>query len=166
MTKLLILASLLSSACLDTQQPAAASTTPVTTTAAPTPPPSPPPVSGSTASATPGCQAQGAVLFQSETKPSQPGAPLDVPLRTTILYEAGGFTYTEMTKGKRTAAVTGCLSNDRLAKVRDDLQRATWQTSAPTGMRCMAMAITFEEYSSHGKVLWDAVVCGDKTLDA
>ncbi|CAN5202902.1 hypothetical protein BH11MYX1_BH11MYX1_32970 [soil metagenome] len=174
MTKLVILTSLLRSAvlstmlgallagCVDTQSPAATSTT-----ATPPPPvPSPAPGSGPVGRVPPGCVAQGTVLFQSETRATQAGAQLDVPLRTTIVYESGGFTYAEMIKGKPTATVTGCLPDSQLAKLRDDLKSSEWQISAPTGLRCMAQSITYEEYASHGKVLWDAVVCGDKILDA
>ena len=157
MNKLVILSSLLFTACSAPQHPAPAPPPTMTTTTTTTTSSGPP-------SAT--CKAEGPILFESETRPTQIGGELSVPLRSTIVYETGGLTYVEHTKGDKTGAATGCLPSDKLAKIREDLEHSAWKASSPSGIRCMAMSMTYEEYSSHGKVLWNAVLCGDKVLDA
>ncbi len=155
MKKLVLLASLLATACSVAQAEGPA---------APSPPPPPPPSANPRPLAT--CARSGDVLFEQAELTEQRVAPTGLPTSKTIVFTSGGWSRVSVDgKGKITSSITGCLAKADVDTIRDDLARAKW-TITQADVACAAISATYVAYSSRGKHLWDQHMCSLNVLDA
>lgn len=109
------------------------------------------------------CRVSGDVLFEIDHKVNG-NLDLEVPTSSTVLYGNGAWTYFERRPGLPAISESGCLSAFELGEVTADLKFAEWKVTS-SRIRCFAMSLTYDEYSSHGKTLFADQTCG-ASLDA
>jgi hypothetical protein len=110
------------------------------------------------------CRVAGDVLFEIDHK-ANTNVDVDVPTSSTVLYGNGAWTYFERRPGLPAISESGCLSDFELGEVTADLKFAEWKVTY-NRIRCYAMSLTFDEYSSHGKTLFADQTCSGAVLDA
>jgi hypothetical protein len=112
------------------------------------------------------CRVGGDVLFEIDHKVNgNVELESQVDTSSTVLYSNGAWTYLERRPGQPAIFETGCLSDFELGEVTADLQFADWKVTY-NRIRCFAMSLTYDEYSSHGKTLFADQMCSGATLDA
>lgn len=77
----------------------------------------------------------------------------------------GRWSYVEIIDGKVTKRGAGTLSHADVVKIRAALAPAKW-TFTLARLRCMAEALTYNEVSFAGAVVWTDQLCSGKILDA
>jgi hypothetical protein len=81
--------------------------------------------------------------------------------QTATIFDNGAWSMTDTTGG---APESGCVPDDDLARLRDELAKASWQIQHAK-FRCMMVSLVHTEYSVHGKLVWTEKVCSGETLD-
>jgi len=112
------------------------------------------------------CRAGGDVLFEIDHKVnSNIQVESEVGTWSTVLYANGAWTYFERRPGLPAISESGCLSQFELGEVTADLKFADWKVTY-NRIRCFAMSLTYDEYSSHGKTLFADQMCSGGMLDS
>ena len=112
------------------------------------------------------CRVGGDVLFEIDHKVN-PSIQVESEIGTssTVLYGNGAWTYFARRPGLPAISESGCLPPFELGEVTADLRFADWKVTS-SRIRCFAMSLTYDEYSSHGKTLFADQMCSGATLDA
>jgi hypothetical protein len=112
------------------------------------------------------CRVGGDVLFEIDHKVNgNIQVESEVGTSSTVLYGNGAWTYFERRPGLPAISESGCLSDFELGEVTADLKFADWKVTY-NRIRCFAMSLTYDEYSSHGKTLFADQMCSGAMLDA
>jgi len=112
------------------------------------------------------CRVGGDVLFEIDHKVNgNIQVETEVGTSSTVLYGNGAWTYFERRPGLPAISESGCLSEFELGEVTADLKFAEWKVTY-NRIRCFAMSLTYDEYSSHGKTLFADQMCSGAMLDS
>jgi hypothetical protein len=108
----------------------------------------------------PTCKPTGDVLFEiSDLVDQKPTA------KVRQLYATGAWSeHSTDEAGKTSAGASGCLSGDKLDRIRADLKVMTW-TVHHNRIHCMAVSPNYTVYKVGGKAMWTQRVCSSDALD-
>jgi hypothetical protein len=81
--------------------------------------------------------------------------------QTATIFDNGAWSMTDTTGG---APESGCVPDDDLKRLRDELASAPWQIQHAK-FRCMMVSLVHTDYTVHGKLVWTDKVCSGETLD-
>jgi hypothetical protein len=107
------------------------------------------------------CEAKGTPIFEIYREDSQ--APK--ALRAAKLYDSGAWKFEETdTDGKKTKTDAGCLAADAMKTIKAALADAKWKVTT-AAIHCNAISPKFTVYKAHDTAVFEAHVCGGKSLD-